>query len=298
MDKRLRIPVIAVLSLAIILSCTVLGSRLTDPATYAVDNIGGPVQLIARKDDGTGDFFNGVKSVTVECDVTASELNALREKAEEAARAAENAVPNADVAWNHAMSEEYAPFGEKTFDVTIANDANSWTHTFTINELEQYTDAIFRDKFTVLELGQCEGLDLWKFVKQLCGYDPKEAGYKPASGDSGVLTAAAPVAGLSDVESVTLAAPDGYEIELISIFLKNAVENGIVSDDGRVLPIMLCYGNRGYPLVERSNDDGYVDSADNAYGPIRVVTEKSSQASMKNCVKLTVKIPGTDALPF
>ena len=270
----------------------------TDPASYAVDNCGGPVELLLRNEDGSVQQISDIQEISVAVNVSAAQLTALREQAAEEARIAENAVPNADVPWNHHLSPEYAGLLESSFEVVIANDENEWSHSFTIDELEQYTDVIFRDRYTVMDIGQCEGLDLWKFIKQLCGYDPADPAYVPAAAAGELLTAAAPVEGLSEVESITLSAPDGYEVELVSIFLRENVEKGITADDGRILPILLCYGTRGYPLVERSVDEGYVEEADNAYGPLRIITEKSSQASMKNCVKLVVKVPGSGELSF
>ena len=137
-----------------------------------------------------------------------------------------------------------------------------------------------------------------KFIKQVCGYDPTKDGYVAASGNSDLLTATSPVPGLSEAESVVITAPDGYQIDLVSFFLLKGVESGTKSDDGKMLPILLCYGQRGYANVETSNDDGYIEEIDNAYGPLRIIVEKSSQASMKHCVSLYVKVPGDGDLPF
>ena len=60
--------------------------------------------------------------------------------------------------------------------------------------------------------------------------------------------------------------------------------------------MLMCYGTKGYPNVIRPTDDGYVEDADNAYGPLRIIVEKSSQASMKNCVKMEIKLPGEGPL--
>jgi len=159
--------------------------------------------------------------------------------------------------------------------VVFQNDDSEVVKTYTLSELESLKDAIVRDKYSVMEIGWIEGLDLWKVVKDA------------AKGNETLLNS------LSSAESVKVVASDAYEVDLKSIFGNEGLENGIQNEDGKMMPIMLCYGTKGYPNVPTSNSDGYNSDADNAYGPIRVITETSSQSSMKYCVKVVVKVSGS-----
>lgn len=263
----------------------------SDPAVYPVDNAGGPAALLC----GT-ELTAELTGIRVDLKQDAKQLAALRKTAEEEAIAAENAVPNEDIAWNHSMAPEYESYKNSVFEITISNNGNEWTRSFTVGELEQYTDCVYRGKYSVMEIGWCEGLDIWKLVKQICGYDPQAAGYVAAKNTEGVLCASSPVPGLDQATSLKLGAPDGYEIDLISTFLLSNVEQGITADDGRRLPMLLCYGIKGWALTDKNTDSAYVEEAGNCDGPLRIITEKSSQTSMKHCVKMTVKIPGEGAL--
>ena len=268
---------------------------IMDPLTYDVENLGGPVALIMRDE-----IYPSVKSITVTVDQNKKSIGKLRELAkEEAEKALLMAIPNVDKVWNHQMSAAYESFLSDTMELVIENDKESWSKTFTLAEIESYTDVLFRENYSVMDIGLCEGLDLWKFIKEVCGYDPAKKGYVPLKNKAdGIFTATSPVEGLDALEGLTAYASDGYEVDLFNVFLKDGIEKGIVAEDGRVLPIMLCFGNKGYPLVERTIDEGYEEEADNAYGPLRIITERSSQASMKYCKKIVVKIPGKGKLPF
>lgn len=246
-----------------------------EPGTYKVDNAGGPICLIMTAEDGSIKFEYDIKSVELKLGMDMAELSSLRTKLAAEKEALANTPPNPDKAWNHSMSPEYSRFLSNTFDVVIQNDTGEYAKTLTIEELESISDAVVRKKYAVMEIGWCEGLDLWKVVKYAC------------RDNADVLNA------LPDAESVKVVASDAYEIDLKSIFLNDGLENGIKNEDGEMMPIILAYGVKGFPNVSRPTDDGYDDNADNTYGPLRVITETSSQSSMKYCIKVVVKIPGS-----
>lgn len=268
----------------------------TDPATYAVDNAGGPVELLVKNPDGTFNYIKNIQSISIDIECDAKTLSTLRDQAAAEALALENAVPNEDVYWNHSLAPEYAEYLKETLEVTVSNESESWTHAFTIEELEKYTDCVYRGKYSTLEIGWIEGIDIWKFIKQLCGYDPQNNGYVASKANDEITMASTPIEGVENTKSITFFAPDGYQIDYVSMFLLENVQAGTKNDDGENMPMLMCYGTKGYPNVIRPTDDGYVEDADNAYGPLRIIVEKSSQASMKNCVKMEIKLPGEGPL--
>lgn len=172
------------------------------------------------------------------------------------------------------MSDVFSEFLDYEFTLTLRNDENEWSHVFTLAELETMQQVILRDSYTVLDLGACEGLDLWKFVKYIVG-------------DQADLSA--PVA-------VTVYASDGYKNDLLSNFYMDGLENGVLSADGSRKPIMICYAMNGYPCVDDEDHEGYTGIAGNTAGPLRCVAENVQGASVKYLSKLVVTLPGAQAL--
>lgn len=170
--------------------------------------------------------------------------------------------------WNHSDRELYTEFLDSTFTITIKKGDVEKSKVFTLKEIEAMTDIVERTEYTVLDLGACEGVNIWKLVLNTFGseYD------------------------LSNPISVNAYATDGYSKDLLSIFSMEALEKGVVSADGSKKPIILCYAIQGYPLVLDENDEGYTGLVANADGPMRFITETNQGASLKWANKLVVTL--------
>jgi len=215
-------------------------------------NDGGPLRLIVPQD--AADSVNSslfMKNV-VAVEVTANDVDT----------------------WSHSMSDVYSEYLDSTFTLKIVNEANEWSRDFTVKELEEMKDIIERATYSVLDLGECEGINLWKFVKKVAGDVP----------------------GIENPISVTVYAADDYKNDLLSLVYMDGLQNGIDNETGETLPVILCYAIKGYPLVAEESHPGYTGLAGNGYGPIRAVVEGSQGGSVKLCVKLVVTIPGTDPI--
>lgn len=172
--------------------------------------------------------------------------------------------------WGHKMSDVYSEFLDDTFTFTVKNDESEWTHDFTVEELESMEDIIVRDNYTVLDVGECEGLDIWKFIQKIAG----------------------DVEGIEDPIAVTAYASDGYKNDLLSVFYKEGFVNGVSDENGNVRKLILCYAMNGYPLVDSEDHEGYTGLAGNTAGPVRCIAETNQGASVKYCNKLVVTLAG------
>lgn len=212
-------------------------------------NSGGTLKLVVPQED-KNDFNSGlcVKNV-VAIEVTANDIDT----------------------WGHAMSDVYSEFLDYKFTFTVKNDDSEWTQDFTVRQLESLSGIIVRDKYSVLDLGECEGIDIWKFVKLIAG----------------------DVKGIDDPVSVTVYASDGYKNDLLSVFFKDGLEKGVEDENGDRKALILAYAINGYPLVDSESHEGYTGLARNADGPLRVVAETNQGASVKYVSKLVVTIPGS-----
>ncbi len=215
----------------------------------AYDNSDGPLKLIlpqASEDEASSNLC--VKNV-VAIEVSANDIDT----------------------WGHAMSDVYSEFLDYEFTLTIKNDDSEWSQVFTLEQLEALPGIRVRDKYSVLELGECEGIDLWTFVKLIAG----------------------DVNGIDNPVSVTVYASDGYKNDLLSVFYKDGLENGVEDENGDRKPLILAYAANGYPLVDSESHEGYTGLAKNSYGPLRVVAETNQGASVKFATKLVVTVPGS-----
>lgn len=172
--------------------------------------------------------------------------------------------------WSHSMSDVYNEYLPYEFTLSIKNDDSEWTHAFTVEQLEKLKQVIVRDTYSVLDIGECEGLDLWKFVKLIV---------------NGQADLSAPV-------SVTVYASDGYKNDLLSVFYLEGLEKGVLDADGNRKPILISYAFKGYPLVDSQEHEGYTGIAGNASGPLRCVAETVQGASVKYLNKLVITLPG------
>lgn len=214
----------------------------------SVGNDGGPLALLIPNEDGTTRRIDHVTSL----EVSAREIDT----------------------WSHWMSDVFEEFLETPFTLTIRNDASEWIGEYTLGYLENMKDLIVRDDYTVLDLGECEGVDIWKFVL-------KEAVWIP---------------GIDDPISITAYASDGYKNDLLSVFSMDGLRLGVPNEDGDRKPLILCYAINGYPLVDSESHEGYTGLAGNSGGPLRIVAETNQGASVKYCVKVVVTIKGSEDL--
>lgn len=215
----------------------------------AYGNDGGPLALVLPGD--TAEASAVIKNV-VAIQVTANEIDS----------------------WGHRMSDIYNEFLDFEFTLSIKNDDSEWSRTFTVGQLEAMEDLIVRDTYTVLDIGECEGIDIWKWIKRFAGNVP----------------------GIDDPVSITVYATDGYKNDLLSVFYKEGFELGIADEDGNRKPLIIAYAVNGLPIVDAESHEGYTGIAGNANGPLRVIAETNQGASVKFASKLVVTVPGSGAL--
>ena len=215
-------------------------------------NTGGPFCLVMpRKDSGDENTELCIKDVTA-VEVTANNIEG----------------------WGHRMSDVYGEYLDYEITFTVKNDDSEWTHVFTVDQLEQLREVILRDDYTVLDLGTCEGLDIWKFARLIAGDAP----------------------GIDDPVSFTVYAEDGFKSDLLSVFYKTGLENGISGDTGDPKKIIIAYAINGCPLVHDEGHEGYTGLAGNTAGPMRIICETNQGASVKYFNKLVITVPGSGAI--
>lgn len=214
-----------------------------------IGNNGGPLKLVIPQENA-GDINSSlcVKDV-VAVEVTANEIDT----------------------WGHRMSDIYSEFLDYEMTLTIKNDDSEWSHNFTVGQLELLEDLIVRDEYSVLDIGTCEGIDIWKFIQLIAGDVP----------------------GVDDPVAVTVYASDGYKNDLLSVFFREGLVNGVSGDTGDPKKLIIAYALNGYPLVDEESHEGYTGLAGNSSGPLRVVAETNQGASVKYFNKLVVTIAGS-----
>lgn len=173
--------------------------------------------------------------------------------------------------WSHRMSDVYSEFLDYEMTLTIKNDNSEWSHVFTVDQLERLEGLIVRDRYTVLDIGTCEGIDIWKLIQLVAG----------------------DVEGADDPVAVTAYASDGYKNDLLSVFFRDGLVNGVSGDTGEPKRLIIAYAFNGYPLVDQESHEGYTGIAGNGSGPLRVVAETNQGASVKYFNKLVVTLPGS-----
>lgn len=178
---------------------------------------------------------------------------------------------NEVTSWSHNMSDVYNEFLDYEMTLTVRNDAHEWSHTFTVEQLESLESLVAREKYSVLELGTCEGIDLWKFVKLIAGG----------------------VEGIDTPISVTTYAEDGYKNDLLSSVYMDGLNLGVLNDNGERVPVIIAYAFNGTPLVNEATHAGYTGLSGNTAGPLRTVVEGVQGASLKYFNKLVVTVPGS-----
>jgi len=175
--------------------------------------------------------------------------------------------------WGHAMSDVFSEFLDYEFTLSFKNDNNEVKKVLKASELEAMEDIIVRDTYTVLDLGECEGVDIWKLIKKYAGDDID----------------------LSNPVSITAYAEDGYKNDLLANCYLKGFTDGIEGNDG-YKRIILSYACKGYPLVNNENHEGYTGLAKNSDGPLRVVVEGFQGGSIKACNKIVVTLSGEGSL--
>ena len=172
--------------------------------------------------------------------------------------------------WGHDMSDVFSEFLDYEMTVVVRNDDSEWEYTLTAEQLESLANLIVRENYSVLEIGTCEGVDLWKFAKLIVG-DQED---------------------ISNPVSVTVYADDGYKNDLLSVVYMDGLENGVLDAGGNRKPVIICYALNGVPCVDSEEHEGYTGLAGNTGGPLRIVVENVQGASVKYFNKLVITIPG------
>lgn len=210
---------------------------------------GGPLKLIVPMEDK-----NDVNQAYCVKNVVAIEVSA-----------------NEVTTWGHSMSDVYSEFLDYKMSVVIKNDDHEWEYELTAAQLESLTNLVVREDYSVLEIGTCEGIDLWKFVNLIVGGQ----------------------ADISNPVSVTVCADDGYKNDLLSAVYMDGLENGVIDANGDRKPVIICYAVNGVPCVDSETHEGYTGLAGNMGGPVRVIVENVQGASVKYFNKIVVTIPGS-----
>ncbi len=225
------------------------GLPLVDSNTHpgydaAMANDNGPIMLI-MPEGGEADYDGLANVVSIE--VTANDVDT----------------------WSHRMSDVYEEFLDYQFTLSIVSSEQEWEFIFTVDELEQMEELIVRDDYSVLDLGECEGVDIWKLIQKYAG----------------------DIEGIDDPISITAYAEDGYKNDLLSVFYKEGFVEGVADDNGAKKKLIIAYAMRGYPLVDAESHEGYTGLAGNSSGPLRIVAETNQGASVKQVNKIVVTIP-------
>ena len=174
------------------------------------------------------------------------------------------------------MSDVYSEFLSYPMTFTVRNDEHECTVEMTVQELEAMEELVVRDDYSVLEIGTCEGIDLWQLVQKLAGDVP----------------------GINEPVSVTVYADDGYKNDVLSVVYMDGLVNGVTDAEGNRKSVQICYAVNGLPCVNSENHEGYTGLAGNMGGPLRIVVENVQGASVKYFNKLVVTVPGTDEIKF
>lgn len=214
-----------------------------------VGNNGGPLKLVIPQENAEDINSSLCVKDVVAVEVTANQIDT----------------------WGHRMSDIYSEFLDYEMTLTIKNDDSEWSHNFTVGQLEMLEELIVRDEYSVLDIGICEGIDIWKFIQLIAGDVP----------------------GVGDPVSVTVYASDGYKNDLLSVFFREGLVNGVSGDTGDPKKLIIAYALNGYPLVDEESHEGYTGLAGNSSGPLRVVAETNQGASVKLFNKLVVTISGS-----
>ena len=214
-----------------------------------VGNNGGPLKLVIPQENAEDINSSLCVKDVVAVEVTANQIDT----------------------WGHRMSDIYSEFLNYEMTLTIKNDDSEWSHNFTVGQLEMLEELIVRDEYSVLDIGTCEGIDIWKFIQLIAGDVP----------------------GVDDPVSVTVYASDGYKNDLLSVFFREGLVNGVSGDTGDPKKLIIAYALNGYPLVDEESHEGYTGLAGNSSGPLRVVAETNQGASVKLFNKLVVTISGS-----
>ena len=213
------------------------------------NNGGGPLRLIMPQEDAATENAALCLKNVVAIEVSANEIDT----------------------WSHRMSDIYGDFLDYEFTFTVKNDDNEWTRVFTVDEIEVMSDLITRGMYSVLDIGECEGIDIWKFAQRY----------------------GAGIGGIENPVAFTVYAEDGYKNDLLSVFYRDGLELGVPNEDGDRKPLIIAYALNGLPLVNSESHEGYTGIAGNTAGPLRVVAETNQGASVKYVNKLVVTVAGS-----
>lgn len=176
----------------------------------------------------------------------------------------------ASESWKHDRQAPYDAFLDTTL-LRICGSAIEQPKVYSLRDLEAMNDGIVREYLAASEvMGYYEGLNL-KYLLQ--------------------------TAGIADMPAkITVCSPDASGAVFAKQLAVEDVWSGISSStqNGAIKPVVLAYAKDGYPLVNSlESAAGYVETADNGYGPLRLVVENAKPL----CVKYVAGIITGEGIP-
>ncbi len=228
-----------------------------DGYNSAYGNNGGPLKLVVGQVDAKTP--NGGKSGSILKDVVSIEVTASEM-----------------VSWNHSTSAIFSQYLNNTLKLQVVDDAGNtlFDKDYTVAQIEGMTDFVERETITTTGTNTWEGINLWKFIS-------KET---------------ADVPGMDNLITLQAFAEDGVNKDLLSIFGKDVLQNGIKDGEQRI-PIILAYAVDGYPLASGGKNEtpgeGYDSTIGNNGGPLRLVTHGNQGASLQETNKIVIKVSST-----
>jgi|GEM_PF-3669835 len=172
--------------------------------------------------------------------------------------------------WKHDREAPYDSFLDTTF-LRICGSTMEQAKVYSLRELEAMDDGIVREYLAASEvMGYYEGLNL-KYLLQTAGIASMPA-------------------------KITVCSPNADGSVFAKQLSVDDVWSGITSttQNGAIKPVVLAYAKDGYPLVNSlESEAGYIEAADNGYGPLRLVVENSKPL----CVKYVAGIVVGDGNP-
>ncbi len=165
------------------------------------------------------------------------------------ANVAEIEVTTTDESWKH-DKPPYENYLDST-PLKITGNEVKEPCIFTLRQIESMTDGIVRDSFASSGgSGNYEGLVLRYLLEQV--------GLKE---------------GIDRPSKITVHAGSDFSVELSVQDVYNGIDSNYQPGEKR--DVILAYAKDGYPLVPEKEDLGFVENAENNYGPIRLIVENT-----------------------
>ncbi len=172
--------------------------------------------------------------------------------------------------WKHSRGAPYDKYLDTTF-LRICGSGIDQAAIYSLRELEAMDEGIVQEYLVASEvMGYYEGLNL-KYLLQIAGINSIPA-------------------------QITVCSPNEDGTVFAKQLVVDDVWSGISStvQHGAIKPVVLAYAKDGYPLVNSMEPEaGYIEEADNGFGPLRLIVENTKPA----CVKYLAGIIVGDGIP-